>query len=363
MNTITVNSGVYKIGYPLFMERGALRHAGEYIKRLNPSGIFIITNHCVFDLYGEILTTSLKESGFSPSVIFMGDGEKYKNTEEIVKICRQLVSEGVDRKSLVIPFGGGVTGDLGGFAASTVMRGVPFVHIPTTLVSQVDSSIGGKLGVNLPEGKNLWGIFQHPQMVITDPEVLYSLPTREFSCGMAEVIKSAMISSPKLLDMLEKCPDKLQEIDGNFLKDIVLETAKIKVKIVSEDVYEKGTRMKLNLGHTVGHGIEKATNYLKYNHGEAVSIGLAAALAISRKLFILKEETFEARILRLLKKFRLPAKYSEIEAKTILNAIQFDKKKTSDVLRFILPVEAGRVDTVDIEDSGLILEVLKELKN
>lgn len=362
MKTINVQSKPENTSYPIYIEWGVLDKVPELIENINPSGVFIVSNERVMSLHGKKLMDNLNSCGFSPKVILMGDGEEFKKPEELLQVCRQLIIEGADRHSLVIPFGGGVTGDLGGFAASTILRGVPFIHIPTTLISQVDSSIGGKLGVNLPEGKNLWGVFKNPLMVVTDPELLLTLPPREFSCGMAEVIKSAVISSPELLDILEKTPENSGEIPQELLTDIVLFTAKIKVDIVSRDFLEKGERMKLNLGHTVGHGLERATGYRVYNHGEAVSLGLMASLHISRLMGVLEDETLVDRIKNLLIRFHLPVSFFGVEAGEILEGIKFDKKKKSSIVPFALPVGAGKVIIKPVENLEVITGALTRLK-
>jgi len=314
------------------------------------------------DFHGEKLLSGLKDSGFPVELILMGDGEKHKTSEEILSVCEQLIYKGIDRKSLIIPFGGGVTGDLGGFAAATILRGVAYMHIPTTLVSQVDSSIGGKVGVNLSGGKNLWGAFYHPKMVVTDPNLLYTLPRKEFSAGMAEVIKSAVISSPELLEILEKCPGNLEKIRYELLEEIVCRTAKIKVDIVNQDVNEKGERMKLNLGHTLGHGLEKASGYSGYSHGEAVAIGLMGAIEISRRLGLLVEENLEKRVERLLLKFALPVRFSNVHTGQILEAIRFDKKREASKTRFVLPRASGLVELTTPDDENIIRATLENLK-
>ncbi len=362
MNLINVKCQTENTSYPIYIEWGILDKIHKLIRNLKCSGIFIVSNERVMSLHSKKLLNSLHTGGFSPKVILMGDGEKFKNPEELLKVCRQLIIEGADRHSLIIPFGGGVTGDLGGFAASTILRGVPFIHIPTTLISQVDSSIGGKLGVNLPDGKNLWGVFKNPGMVVTDPSLLLTLPQKEFSCGMAEVIKSAIISSPELLDILEKTPGNAGEIPSELLNDIVLRTAKIKVDIVSRDFLEKGERMKLNLGHTVGHGLERATGYRVFNHGEAVSLGLMASLYVSQQMGILEDENLVDRIKNLLIHFFLPVGFSGVEAGEILEGIKFDKKKKSSIVPFALPVRAGKVVIKPVENMDVIFRAIARLK-
>lgn len=362
MNIINVQCKQENTSYPIYIEWGILDKIHELIQNKDYSCVLIISNERVMSLHGRKLLETLSSGGFTVKVILMGDGEEFKNPEELLKICRQLIIEGADRHSLVIPFGGGVTGDLGGFAASTILRGVHFIHIPTTLISQVDSSIGGKLGVNLPEGKNLWGTFRNPRMVITDPSLLLTLPQKEFSCGMAEVIKSAIISSPELLDILDKTPKKAKEMTEEILSEIVLRTAQIKVDIVSRDFLEKGERMKLNLGHTAGHGLERAAAYRAYNHGEAVSVGIMASLLISRQMGILEDESLVDRIRNLLIRFGLPVEFSGVETGEILEGIKFDKKKKSSVVPFALPVQAGKVIIKPVENMDIIVGALTRLK-
>lgn len=362
MKSLKLKCGTYKIEYPVLMDENAYDHIGDAIKPISHSSIFIISNKKVMDLHGEKLLSGLKKAGFDPDIILIADGEEYKTPDEVISLCTRMIEGGIDRNSLVIAFGGGVTGDTGGFAAATVMRGVKYIQVPTTLIAQVDASIGGKVGVNLPAGKNLFGAFHHPEMVLINPRVLYTLPESEFSSGIAEVIKSAIIGSPHLMDLLEECPARLDEIPYNKLEEIVYLTARVKVDIVSRDVYESGERMKLNLGHTLGHGIESASGYKSYSHGQAIALGILASIGVSGILGLLEDDNLEKRVLKLLKKFNLPVGISGIDIDKILDFVSMDKKRKMGEIRYILPRRIGLVEVVDIFDDCVLYNSLINLK-
>lgn len=362
MKSLKLKCGTYKIEYPVLMDENVYNHIGDAIKPISPSSIFVISNKNVMDLHGEKLLSRLKKAGFDPDIILMADGEEHKTPGEVISLCNRLIEGGIDRNSLVIVFGGGVTGDTGGFAAATVMRGIKYIQVPTTLIAQVDASIGGKVGVNLPAGKNLFGAFHHPEMVLINPRVLYTLPESEFSSGIAEVIKSAIIGSPHLMDLLEECPARLDEIPYNKLEEIVYLTARVKVDIVSRDVYESGERMKLNLGHTLGHGIESASGYKSYSHGQAIALGILASIGVSGILGLLEDDNLEKRVLKLLKKFNLPVGISGIDIDKILDFVSMDKKRKMGEIRYILPRRIGLVEVVDIFDDCVLYNSLINLK-
>ncbi|MCD4783335.1 MAG: 3-dehydroquinate synthase [Candidatus Eremiobacteraeota bacterium] len=362
MKSLKLECGTYKIEYPVHIDENAYAHIGDAIKPISPSSIFIISNKNVMDLHGEKLLSGLKKAGFDPDTVLMGDGEEHKTPDEVVSLCTRLIEKGIDRNSLLIAFGGGVTGDTGGFAAATVMRGVKYIQVPTTLVAQVDASIGGKVGVNLQPGKNLFGAFHHPEMVLINPRVLYTLPESEFSSGIAEVIKSAIIGSPQLMDLLEEIPAKLDEIPYDKLEKIVCHTVNVKSDIVSRDVYESGERMKLNLGHTLGHGIESASGYKSYSHGQAIALGILASIGVSGALGLLEDDNLENRVLKLLKKFGLPVSISKVNIDKILNFVRMDKKREMDKIRYIVPRRIGLVEVVDIFDDCVFYNSLVNLK-
>jgi len=362
MKSLKLKCGIYRIEYPVYIDGDAYNHIGDPINHISPSSLFIISNRKVMDLHGDELLGGLKKAGFDPNIILMGDGEEHKTPDEVISLCTQLIEGGIDRNSLVLAFGGGVIGDTGGFVAATVMRGVKYIQIPTTLIAQADASIGGKVGVNLPAGKNLFGAFHHPEMVVINPRVLYTLSEIDFSSGMAEVIKSAIIGSPHLMDLLEECPAKLKEIPLEKLEDIIYHAAHVKVDIVSRDVHESGERMKLNLGHTLGHGIESASGYGTYTHGQAVSLGIMASIGVSGILGLLEDENLEKRVKKLLEKFGLPANISGVDIDKILDFVGRDKKRNMGEIRYIVPRHIGHVEVVGIFDDCVLYNSLVNLK-
>jgi len=356
MRRIRIDAEKSCCGYDLIIKNGLISSSGDMIAGMEPSSLAIISNDVVLGFYEELIKTRLKSLKIPISIISIPDGERYKNLETLKLVIKKMLLAGCDRESLLMTFGGGVTGDLGGFAAATFMRGINYIHIPTSLLSQVDSSIGGKVGIDLPWGKNLMGAFYQPRMVIIDPLLLRTLPDREFSNGMAEIIKSSMISSPHLLKILENSPGSLKEYSDLLLEEIVFLTAKIKSGIIGRDLYEAGERMKLNFGHTIGHGLEVSTNYTGLSHGQAISLGMIAACNISKKLGILEDNALLLRLKKLLAKFNLPIKYPKISTEKVAKAIFMDKKKYRGKLRFILPIRTGNVKIFHDIDFAIIKE-------
>jgi len=320
----------------------------------------IITDSNVGALYAERVAASLRGSGFTPDVITVPAGEPSKSMTCAEDVCRQMIRLGHDRGSSLVALGGGVVGDLAGFVAAIFFRGIPFVQLPTTIVAQVDSSVGGKTGVNAPEGKNLIGAFHQPLMVIADTSALQTLPEREYNEGYSEVIKHAAIRDPSLLDTVNA-------LDGRSAEQIapmIQRNIEIKAKVVTEDEREtSGVRALLNFGHTIGHAIESTAGYGKLLHGEAISLGLAAALAISVKKFGLPQAEAD-RVLASLEKFKLPLKLAhDIPEQDILDALARDKKFEAGSIRFVIVEKLGgaRVtDEVTLEDIKSAIAGLRE---
>lgn len=361
MKRIFVDAGSRQIKYEIAIEGGILKRVGGMVQESNPSSVAIISNPTVMKFHGDSLTRSLMDAGFKPSIIIVPDGEIYKNMENVMMILEQMLEAGSDRKTLVIPFGGGVIGDMGGFAASIFMRGINYIHIPTTIIAQVDSSIGGKVGVDLPRGKNLAGSFHHPLMVITDPLLLKTLSDEEFSNGMVEVIKAAIISSPDLFDLLEALPQNRNEISEEKMEEIITEAVKIKVDIVNRDVFESGERMKLNLGHTMGHALEASMGYSGISHGKAVAIGMVCACHISGKIGLLEDLTLPGRLERIIVKFNLPIAVTGASVEKIIGFLSHDKKWAYGKTCFVLPVFLGKVEIVEDLDNNIIAESIKTI--
>lgn len=318
-----------------------LKRLGErLVKYLTGSACAVIVDSNVGLLFANQVKRSLASAGFEPTLITIPAGEKSKTLKQVGAICEQMIAAGLDRQSFVIGLGGGVIGDISGFVAAIYHRGIPHVQIPTTLLAMVDSSIGGKNGVNTNDGKNLIGAVHQPSLVIDDIDVLKSLPGREFNQGFAEIIKHAVIADMKLFRRLqsrETRPWKASE-----LQQLVRRNIEIKSKIVASDERDRtGKRAVLNFGHTVGHAIERAGSYRKFLHGEALSLGIVAACAISAKKAGLQPGEYDA-VIDLLQRFDLPIHLPQsFPREKIFNALKFDKKFEVGRIRFILTPKIG----------------------
>ena len=285
------------------------------------------------------------QSLFNAKAVIVPAGEEHKNLETVSHLWKAFLENGLDRKSTVIALGGGVIGDMTGFAAATYMRGIDWIGIPTTLLSMVDASLGGKTGFDLPEGKNLIGSFHPPKLVIADPSLLLTLTERELRSGMAEVVKHGIISAPDLFAM---CQRGMDWVKAN-LEDVVKHAMAVKIKVIEEDPYEKGFRAALNLGHTVGHAVELVSKF-ELRHGEAIAIGTAAEARYAARVGLTSKSTVEA-IESTLSKLGLPIHIpEEMPREKIIQAMRVDKKKNAKSIRFALPVEVGRVELVNVEN-------------
>lgn len=316
-----------------------LKQVGAHVRRhLNCKTCAIISDSNVAPLFAKRLNESLASAGFRPTLITVPQGEKSKTLEQAGAICDQMVAAGLDRQSFVIGLGGGVIGDISGFVAAIYHRGIPHIQIPTTLLAMVDSSIGGKTGVNTRDGKNLIGAIHHPILVIDDVDVLRTLPRREFNQGFAEIIKHAVIADAKMFRGLQRWKAN----EALALQKLIKRNIQIKSKIVAKDERDKsGERALLNFGHTVGHGIERAGGYRKFLHGEALSLGIVAACAISIKKAGLAPDQRDA-IVDLLRRFQLPTSLPRnFPRKKIFDAVKFDKKFEGGKVRFIVTPRIG----------------------
>jgi 3-dehydroquinate synthase len=326
--------------------RGVLSRLGAWIRDAGLTGpAFVMVSRTVAGHYGTAAKAALDAQGIRNKFIELDDHEEAKMFEQAEGLLYELVDAGATRDGIVVALGGGVTGDVAGFVAATYMRGVPLVQVPTTLLAQVDSSIGGKVGVNHPRAKNLLGAVYQPQLVLTDVDLLATLPDREISSGMAEVIKTAIIGSPELFARLEKAGKKVPLRDGAFLEECVAACARVKARVVEADPYERGLRRVLNLGHTVGHALEAALGYGVLTHGEAVAIGLLAALRLSVTRG-LAAPSFETTTRKIIEACGLRTKVSEV-GDDFLQAMSLDKKRRASGLSFVLPVTPGDVRIVD----------------
>jgi 3-dehydroquinate synthase len=297
----------------------------------------LVTDSNVDPLYGNAVVESLQNQGFGINRIVIPAGEASKSMEQITNICRQMLRAGLDRHSFLIALGGGVVGDAAGFAAAIFQRGIPVVQIPTTVVAQVDSSVGGKTGVNTPEGKNLIGAFHQPELVVADVSTLGSLPDREYQEGFAEIIKHAAIRDASLLDLVEEIGTERKKLGELITRNVL-----IKAAIVEEDEREtSGTRALLNFGHTIGHGIEAAAGYGRLLHGEAISLGMVAAIRLSQQFCSLSEVDAQ-RLFAALELLSLPTRLDKgIDRATILQILRSDKKFVDGQIRFVLLESLG----------------------
>jgi 3-dehydroquinate synthase len=322
--------------YEVVVGSGILSNTGELVREILPPGkCALITDANIAPLYAETVSRSLGKTGFIPTLVTIPAGEKSKSLSLAETLCDRMISAGLDRGTFVVALGGGVIGDLAGFVASIYYRGIPHVQIPTTVVAQVDSAIGGKTGVNAREGKNLIGSFHQPVRVIADPETLRSLPDREFNEGVAEIVKHAIIRDAEMLD-------DLAGLVKTDLPALIARNARIKAAIVAEDEFEKlGVRALLNFGHTVGHAVEKAGGYGRFLHGEAVSLGIAAALHLSVDQAGLPQAEAD-KVLGMLRAFDLPVRLpSDVPTGALMEALFKDKKFESGAIRFVLTGRLG----------------------
>lgn len=312
-----------------------------------PGRVFVITSPQIWALWGETLCASFSDS---PVVLFLSAGETHKTLASAEKLLRQMVQAGGDRSSLVIAFGGGIVGDVGGFVAAAFMRGVRYVQVPTTFLSQVDSSIGGKTGVNLPEGKNLVGSFHHPLAVFADIDVLGTLPDRELRAGLMESIKAGIIRDRMLVRFMEEHAAEVLRKDERALEKVIAASVRMKADVVNRDERESGLRMILNFGHTLGHALEQVTRFKVLLHGEAVGWGMVAALELAQRRGTITGRQAE-RLEALIHRYG-PLPPLKVRAAKLVAAAGSDKKNMGGVRRFVLPVGIGDAGIVDDVTAG-----------
>lgn len=350
--------------YNIAIGSNILDKIGNIVKRLNiGKDIFIITDRKVGRLYAQRVTKSFKSVGFTDvGGIQIAEGESSKTWDTYGKILEKIhdFDKYQKKKIVVVTLGGGVVGDLGGFAAGTYKRGVNYVQIPTTLLGQVDCGLGGKVGVNLKEAKNLLGLFWQPKLVFMDLVVLKTLDTREIKSGLAEIIKYGVIKDSNLFRYVEKHLDQILHCDFACLKHIILTCVKIKAKITEIDEKdEKDIRIILNFGHTIGHAIEAASHYKVYKHGEAISIGMLCAGEIACRLGLLNNKDF-SRLDNLIKRAGLSIKITKCSLESIMKSMRHDKKFIDGVNRFVLPVKIGKVKIIKDIKENLIKDVIRK---
>jgi 3-dehydroquinate synthase len=375
---IPVNLGAHgERSYEISIEAGNLDRLGDRYRHVQSRSdragrvkigekIAIVSNPTVFGLYGERAIAAFERTNFEVSYCELPDGETYKTLRSIEHIYDHALEHGLERSSTLVALGGGVIGDMTGFAAATWLRGLNVVQVPTTLLAIVDSSIGGKTGVNHPNGKNLIGAFHQPRLVLADPQVLATLPAREFRAGMAEVIKYGVIGDPELFELLERAPSLQQDkIDPILLATILTRSAAAKADIVSKDEHEtKGLRATLNYGHTIGHAIESVTGYKVVNHGEAVALGTIAAgeLALKLNLWTAADAHRQQAVLQNagLTVAALPVAIEPENIDRIIAALKADKKVQAGKGVFILPTQIGATQTIEYRPEDLAHQLVSD---
>jgi 3-dehydroquinate synthase len=346
--------------YNILIEKGSLANLGQEMSKLKlGKKVLLVSNPEIFDYYGAIAINSLEKAGFIVFTHLIPAGENHKTLDLIAQVYDTALAHRLERSSTMVALGGGVIGDMTGFAAATWLRGINFVQVPTTLLAMVDASIGGKTGVNHPQGKNLIGAFYQPKLVLIDPTVLKTLPVREFRAGMAEVIKYGVIWDAELFQQLEDSDNlaSFSQIDGELLQTIITKSCQAKADVVGKDEKEAGLRAILNYGHTIAHGIESLTGYTSINHGEAVAMGMVAAGAIAVKLGMWTEAENQ-RQTALIAKAGLETQIPPLNPDQMIEMLTADKKVKDGKVRFILPTAIGQVTISDRVTPTLVREVL-----
>lgn len=348
--------------YEIVAGAGLMGQTGRLLQEKGLAGkALVVTNTTVARLYLEPLLESIGKAGFETATLILPDGEEYKTLTQVEKVYDTAVKERLERNSIMIALGGGVIGDLTGFAAASYLRGVRFVQMPTTLLAQVDSAVGGKVGVNHREGKNLIGAFYQPAVVITDLLTLKTLEEREFRAGLAEVIKHALIMDTGLYHLLSGRVREVENRDPVLLEEIVFQACAVKVRVVEEDERENGLRVILNYGHTIGHALEAESGYGVFRHGEAVAVGMAGAALISLALGFCSAGTQEDTV-EILRRYNLPVTIPrEYTAEALYRRMYLDKKVYRKRLRFVLPRRTGEVFITEDVPEAVVIEALRRL--
>ena len=347
--------------YKVIIGGGVLARVGKVIAEIsNPTGVAVITNPTIARYYSDIVLSSLADAGLKADIIIVPAGERYKSLNTVSRIYSAMLKARMDRRSAILALGGGVIGDMAGFAAATYMRGIDFYQAPTTLLAMVDSSVGGKTGVDLPEGKNLVGAFYQPRAVFADIDTLRTLPARELRAGLAEVVKHGIIWNREFFDFLVREAENLLRRKADVLQAAVTRSVEIKRDVVQQDEREAGIRAILNYGHTVAHALEVLCGYGRYRHGEAISIGMVTEAILAEREGI-AEQGLARTVASGLSAMRLPVEMdSSVKTEDILMAIELDKKTLGGKFRLALPVKLGEckiVDGISREALGNAIEV------
>jgi 3-dehydroquinate synthase len=337
--------------YDAIVERGAIRRISEFLPPKHGK-VFVVTTRDVWDLHASYF------SEVPHSVIFFPGGESKKRISEVEAMAEQMVAAGADRTSIVVAFGGGIVNDTGGFLAAIFMRGIPVIQVPTTLLAQVDAAVGGKTGVNLVSGKNLLGSFHQPLAVLIDPDVLKTLPEREYRAGLYEIIKCGVIRDANLFHLLDDGIASVFAQEPEIVEHIIADAVRIKAEVVSADEREGGLRRILNFGHTVGHALEAETQYTRFLHGEAVAFGMRAATVLAQRASNLDAEDAAA-IDRVIVKYGPIPSLKGISARNLASRLVSDKKTIQGNVHFVLPVRIGEVTVVSGVDERVVLESIE----
>lgn len=347
--------------YDVLVERGLLSRSAEALKGILPqqSRVFVVSSKPIAKHWGKPLLKGFSDSLVSRDILLMPDGERAKRLERVEKLAEKLIDYGADRKSVILALGGGVVGDVGGFLASLFMRGIPVVQIPTTLVAQVDSAIGGKTGVNLTSGKNLIGTFHQPSRVLADPDVLSTLPEREYRSGLFEAMKYGVIRNPQIFEVMERERKAFLARDSKLLEKLIADCIQVKADVVSADEREGGERRILNYGHTIGHALEAETGYSELLHGEAVGWGMIAAARIGEMTNTTDKKTAQ-RIVALVEAYGALPRF-KVKPKRILKRLISDKKTVGGRPHFVLATRMGEVAIVNNVPDRVIFNAVEEL--
>ncbi|HEY3377060.1 MAG TPA: 3-dehydroquinate synthase [Armatimonadota bacterium] len=323
------------------------------------SSVVIVSSREIDRAYGDTVRASVEHEGLTCHTLLVPAGERYKSMNTANRLFGDLIQRKVDRKALILTLGGGVIGDLAGFVAATYERGIRFAQVPTTLLSQVDSSVGGKVGVNHALGKNMVGAFMQPQFVQIDPTSLKTLPLRELRSGLAEVVKYGVIWDEEFFSYLEGHVDSILRMDAQTIKHLIRRSCQIKAHVVEVDELESGLRTILNFGHTTAHAVETYTSYERYTHGEAVAIGMVVAARIAHGMGLFRAEPVH-RLTRLLERFGLPTHLPKADPGVLMSLMDTDKKAVAGKVRFVLPTEIGHVEVVNEVPRDILRRAIKE---
>jgi 3-dehydroquinate synthase len=366
--TKTIPVNLPNQSYQVVIAANGLAQLGEFLQQLahlkSGQNVLLVSNPIVFKHYGQTVLDSLTAAGFQTSTCLLPAGERYKTLNSVQKIYDHALSQRLERSSTIVALGGGVIGDMAGFAAATWLRGINIIQVPTTLLAMVDASMGGKTGVNHPHGKNLIGAFHQPRLVLIDPNTLKTLPRREFRAALAEVIKYGIIWDEALFTHLEAAPkiDQFSALSADLLAEILHRSCQAKADVVSKDEREAGLRAILNYGHTIGHGIESQTHYRLFNHGEAVGLGMVAMGDIACELGFWSSDCRD-RQLALIKKAGLPTQIpADLNLEALLSSLKIDKKVKAGQVQFIMPQAIGAVTITDQVPTTAIVSALQRMQ-